>query len=134
MKGEFPQAVPEIPVASVAKAVEYYREKLGFALDWGGEEVGLAGVSRGCCRLFLANEEFRQERGNGAPVLVWLNLESKDEVNALFREWTMTMARLMSSPETKPWGLHEFTVADVDGNLLRVFYDCGAEEAQPKDS
>jgi len=30
---------------------------------------------------------------------------------------------LLSAPESKPWGLHEFTAADLDGNLFRVFHD-----------
>jgi hypothetical protein len=34
----------------------------------------------------------------------------------------------MSSPESKPWGLHEFTAADLDGNLFRVFYDFATAE------
>ncbi len=129
MELTFPSAVPEIPVKSIDSAVEYYRERLGFTLDWGSEELGLAGISRGQCRMFLANAEFRAERGNAAPVQIWLNLPNKEEVNVLFREWTVSMAKLMSSPETKPWGLHEFTVADPDGNLFRVFYDCGTGDA-----
>ncbi|MDE3199465.1 MAG: bleomycin resistance family protein [Acidobacteriota bacterium] len=133
MQAAFPSAVPEIPVKSVSAAVEYYRERLGFTVDWGGEEVGLAGVSRGHCRMFLANAEFRAERGNSAPVLIWLNLPSKEEVNALFREWTVSMSKLMSSPEMKPWGLYEFTVADLDGNLFRVFHDCGTPEMQARE-
>jgi hypothetical protein len=31
--------------------------------------------------------------------------------------------KVVSQPEDKPWKLHEFTAADPDGNLLRVFYD-----------
>jgi hypothetical protein len=30
---------------------------------------------------------------------------------------------MVSAPEEKPWKLHEFTATDLDGNLLRVFYD-----------
>ena len=37
-------------------------------------------------------------------------------------------ANLMSAPESKPWGLHEFTAADVDGNFFRVFYDFATPE------
>ena len=129
MRAKFPGAVPEIPVKSIDAAVEYYRERLGFALNWGGEELEIAAVSRGNCRMFLANAEFREEHANAAPVLIWLNLESKEEVNELFREWTMRQAKLISSPETKPWGLYEFTVADPDGNLFRVFYDSGMGES-----
>ena len=45
MKSEFPGAVPEIPVKDVDKAAAYYESKLGFSVDWGGEEGGIAGVS-----------------------------------------------------------------------------------------
>ena len=128
MKSEFPGAVPEIPVREIDAAVRYYRECLGFTLDWGDEELGLAGISRGNCRMFLANHEFRKGYGNGVPVLIWLNLDSKEEVDELYRAWTATHAQLISAPESKPWRLHEFTMADLDGNLFRVFYDFGGEE------
>jgi hypothetical protein len=29
----------------------------------------------------------------------------------------------VSTPESKPWHLHEFTARDLDGNRFRVFYD-----------
>jgi uncharacterized glyoxalase superfamily protein PhnB len=55
--------------------------------------------------------------------MVWLNLDSKDEVNQLYETWNTVGARIISPPESKPWKLHEFTAADPDGNLFRVFYD-----------
>ena len=128
MTAEFPAAVPEIPVAGIEDAAAYYQHKLGFTLDWGGEELGLAGISRGDCRMFLANAEFRAHLGNGGPVLIWLNLNSEAEVEDLFRQWSGSGATLLSEPESKPWGLHEFTAADPDGNLFRVFYDFGTPE------
>jgi hypothetical protein len=36
--------------------------------------------------------------------------------------------KIISPPESKTRGLHEFTAADLDGNLLRVFYDFAAAE------
>jgi predicted lactoylglutathione lyase len=129
MKSEFPGAVPEIPVKDVDKAAAYYESKLGFSVDWGGEAGGIAGVSKGNCRMFLTNGAFREHHGNSAPVLIWLNLDSKEEVNELFVLWKNTETNVVSSPESKPWRLHEFTVADLDGNLLRVFYDFGTADA-----
>jgi predicted lactoylglutathione lyase len=123
MKSEFPCAVPEIPVKDVDKAAAYYEKQLGFSVDWGGEEGGIAGVSKGNCRMFLTNDAFRERYHNSAPVLIWLNLDSKEEVNELYEQWRTTQTNVVSPPESKPWGLHEFTVADLDGNLLRVFYD-----------
>ncbi|HEX5718139.1 MAG TPA: VOC family protein [Thermoanaerobaculia bacterium] len=128
MKSKFPGPVPEIPVGDIAAAAAYYQRSLGFTLDWGGEELGLAGISKGNCRMFLANQQYRKGYGNVGPTLTWLNLESREEVDELYRVWSAGEARLMSAPESKPWGLHEFTAADLDGNLFRVFYDFATPE------
>ena len=59
---ELPGAVPEIPVSDIFAATEYYRDKLGFKLDWLEAEIVLAGMSRDQCRLFLAGPAFREAR------------------------------------------------------------------------
>ena len=123
MTPDLPGAVPEIPVSDVDRAAAYYQNHLGFSVDWGGDDGGIAGISKGDCRLFLTNRSFRAQHGNAAPVLIWLNLNSKQEVDELYDLWSRRQARIVSQPESKPWQLHEFTVADLDGNLFRVFYD-----------
>jgi uncharacterized glyoxalase superfamily protein PhnB len=55
--------------------------------------------------------------------MIWLNLNSREEVDELFEIWKAAGAAIVSPPESKPWNLHEFTVSDPDGNLFRVFYD-----------
>jgi uncharacterized glyoxalase superfamily protein PhnB len=120
---KLPAPVPEIPVASIDKAAAYYVHTLGFTFDWGNEQGGIAGISRGNCRIFLTNPSFREHYGNLGPILFWLNVESKAEVNELFAEWNAAQAKLISEPEDKPWKLREFTATDLDGNLIRVFYD-----------
>src|SRR5689334_15295242 len=112
MKPEFPPAVPEIPVSDLAAAMRDYRDRLGFTVDWSDEELGLAGISKGRCRIFLANAAYRRGYGNVGPSLTWLNLDSRDAVNELHRVWAAAGARIVSPPESKPWGLHEFTAAD----------------------
>ena len=123
MKHEFPAAVPEIPVTDMNAALHYYEGKLGFNIDWGGADGGIAGISKGHCRMFLTDRDFREHRGNVPPVLVWLNLDSKEEVDELYEIWNSGEARIISPPDSKPWKLHEFTASDLDGNLFRVFYD-----------
>ena len=125
---KFPAAVPEIPAASLDKAAAYYVKTLGFTFDWGDEKSGIAGISRGNCRLFITNPSFRESHGNTGPTLFWLNLESKAEVNELFAEWKAAGAKIVSEPEDKPWKLCEFMAADLDGNLIRVFYDFRRDE------
>ena len=123
MNPDFPSAVPEIPVRDINKAAEYYAKNLGFKIDWGSEDGGIAGISKGHCRVFLTNPSFREPYGNSGPVLIRFNLNSKEEVNQLYQQWKDTQARIVSAPEAKPWKLHEFTATDLDGNLLGVFYD-----------
>ena len=119
----FPAPVPEIPAVNVDKAAAYYVDTLGFTLDWGDDHGGIAGISRGNCRLFVTNGSFRGSCGNTGPVIFWLNLDSKAEVDELFAEWKRADANIISEPEDKPWKLREFMAADLDGNLIRVFYD-----------
>jgi predicted lactoylglutathione lyase len=119
----FPAAVPEIPVSDLRAATAYYVKTLGFTHDFGDQEGGIAGISRGNCRLFLTNPSFRETYTNKPPILFWLNVQSRAEVDALFAEWKAAQAKLISEPEDKPWKLREFVAADLDGNLLRVFYD-----------
>ena len=124
---EFPAAVPEIPVSDMNAALDYYESKLGFNIDWGGSGGGIAGVSKGDCRMFLTAPDFRTHHGNTAPVMIWLNLNSKQEVDELYEIWKASEAKIISAPESKPWKLHEFTASDPDGNLFRVFYDFSRE-------
>jgi uncharacterized glyoxalase superfamily protein PhnB len=127
MLTHFPTAVPEVPVSNVEKAAEYYVNVLGFRFDWGNDHGGIGGISQGACRMFLTNAPFRQNYAMGGPVMVWLNLHSKEEVDELFRLWQQAGAKIVSEPEDKPWRLRVFRVADLDGNQLRVFYDFSSE-------
>jgi uncharacterized glyoxalase superfamily protein PhnB len=138
MNFEFPGAVPEIPVSNLSKAAAYYERCLGFTIDWGSEDGGIVGISKGHCRMFLTDNTFREHHHNVGPVLVWLNLESIDQVNGLFIIWSTNQAKIVSPPKSMPWGLHEFIAADIDGNLFRIFYDFATPErkrrSQPAES
>lgn len=127
---QLPGAVPEIPVPDLSAAVEYYRDKLRFNIDWIAADMELAGISLDQCRLFLAGPAFREAAGTASPVVNWLNLNSRGEVDHLHRAWSSTHATLLSDPQAKPWGLYEFIVVDPDGNRFRVFHDFATPERE----
>jgi len=116
--------------SNVEKAAEYYVNVLGFHFDWGNDQGGIGGISQGECRMFLTNAPFRQHYGSDGTVMVWLNLDSKHEVDELYHRWREAGAKILAGPEDKPWHLREFRVADLDGNQLRVFYDFSRELQQ----
>ena len=130
MMPQIPCAVPEIPVSDLVAATEYYRDRLSFDIDWLETSIDLAGISRDQCRLFLAGPAFRTGAGDSTPIVIWLNLTSKAEVDALHGAWRSSNAIVLSEPESKPWGLHEFIAADPDGNRFRVFYDFATPERE----
>lgn len=124
----FPVACPEIPVAVLGDGLSYWRDKLGFTVDWSDEGLGLAGLSQGDSRIFMANAAYREPMGARGPIMLWLNANNREEVDAIHARWTQAGATLDGPPEAKPWKLYEFFAKDPDGNTLRVFYDFGWEE------
>src|SRR5258708_6270413 len=101
MNTEFPPAVPEIPVSSIDKAIDYYKNHLGFTMDWGDEAGGIAGISKGQSRIFLTNPTFRAMYGNAGSVVTWFNVNSRQEVDQLHEEWKKSDAKIVSPPEDK---------------------------------
>ena len=124
----FPSACPEIPVQDLALGLAWYRDQFGFTVDWSDEQLGLAGLSRGDTRLFMATAAYRAALGNRGPIVLWLNLSSRDEVDALHAEWAGAGAKIAAPPAAMPHKLYEFFAGDADGNILRVFYDFAWEE------
>lgn len=126
---QFPSVCPEIPVADLSAALAYYRDQLGFKIDWAEEPLGLACLSRGDTRMFMTTAEYRSVLGIKGPMLLWLNLANRTEVDELYRQWFAAGARIADPPEAKPHNkLYEFFAEDIDGNYFRVFYDFAWEE------
>lgn len=125
---EIPSPCPEVPVAELAPALAYYRERLGFTVDWSDEQLGLAGLSLGDARIFMGDAGFRSGLGNRTPIVLWLNLTGRAEVDSLHGQWAAAGARIVRPPQAQPYRLYEFLAQDIDGNVFRVFYDFGWEE------
>jgi predicted lactoylglutathione lyase len=120
----FPPTCPEIPVTDLARALAYYRDRLGFTIDWADEGAeGLAGVSRGDSRLFMTTRSSRSDPLFQGPVVLWLNLSNRAEIDALHGEWAKAGVIIAAPPAAKPYNLYEFFAKDLDGNCFRVFYD-----------
>ena len=128
---EFPAMCSDIPVENLVAALAYYRDSLGFTVDWSADGLGLACVSRGATRMFISNAAFRAPLGVRGPILLWLNLGGREEIDELHREWQAAGARLSGPPAAHPdASLYEFFAEDLDGNFIRVFYEYAWDERE----
>ena len=109
------QPVPELPVADVERAQLHYRDVLGFEIGWLYPDKEIGAVSRGDVVIF-----FRRKRPPFEPAVHWVFAEDLD---ASYRELKLSGANIVEPLEKKPWGLRQFTVADVDGNRFYFHHD-----------
>jgi uncharacterized glyoxalase superfamily protein PhnB len=96
--------------ADVGAALAYYRDVLGFAVDftW-GKPPTYAGLQLGPACLHLA-QSTRKERGR-----VCFFCEGLDE---LYRDFEAKGAKITQPITVEPYNMREFWVADLDGNEL----------------
>lgn len=108
------QPVPELPVADVERAQRHYRDALGFTIGWLEPDKTIGAASREETVIF-----FRRRASPFEPVVQWVYCENLD---ARHDELKRRGADIVDAPATKPWGLRQFTVKDLDGNLFH-FHD-----------
>ena len=109
------QPVPELPVADVERAQQHYRDALGFEIGWLYPDKEIGAVSRGDVVIF-----FRRKRPPFEPAVHWVFAA---DIDASYRELESSGAHIVEPLEKKPWGLRQFTVADVDGNRFYFHHD-----------
>jgi len=107
--------VPELPVADVERAQQHYRDALGFEIGWlyPGNEIGA--VLRDKVTIF-----FRKKKPPFEPAIHWVFAE---DIDATHQELQSLGANIVEPLEKKPWGLRQFTVKDLDGNLFYFHHD-----------
>ena len=107
--------VPELPVLDVERAQQHYRDVLGFEIGWLNPDKAIGAVSRGEIVIF-----FRKRRAPFEPAVHWVFAEN---IDASYRELKSSGANIVEPLEEKPWGMRQFTVADVDGNRFYFHHD-----------
>jgi uncharacterized glyoxalase superfamily protein PhnB len=106
----FGQPVPELPVVDVERAQQHYRDTLGFEIGWLYPDKEVGAVSRDGTAIF-----FRKRNLPFEPAIHWVFVE---DIDAKYQELHSSGANIAEPLEKKPWGLRQFTVKDLDGNLF----------------
>ncbi len=126
MSKDFNDCTPILVVRDIQKSVAYYRDRLGFTVDFTyGEPPSYAGVYRGSVLLHLQAESQADRSPGGSAV--YLSVEDADRTHAELRE---RGARIEKEPQDYPYGLRDFDVRDLDGNRLVIASPTEASSAR----
>jgi catechol 2,3-dioxygenase-like lactoylglutathione lyase family enzyme len=117
--------VPTIRVASLAEAMPFYVDFLGFVEDWGNEEGSTyAQVTRSGVQLHL-NSQSRLRGSSGMLVRM-------DGIEALHAEFSAKQGPFAPSPITfTPWDSRVFHVIDPFGNAIQFWENNPSGVARP---
>ena len=103
---------PILTVRNLHASQRYYRDALGFHIDWEhGDPPDFGSVTRGESTLFMC------QGCQGSPGS-WMWIFAPD-VDRLHDELVRRGAIIKLKPTNMPWGVREMHVADPDGNVLR---------------
>jgi len=105
---------PILQVNDLAKSISFYCDVLLFTKEFAyGEPPFYAGVKHDSLVLHLcSSEENKTRRGMGSAYIFC------DEVDAYYTEITAKGAEVTSPLNTYPYGMRDFQIKDIDGNLI----------------
>jgi catechol 2,3-dioxygenase-like lactoylglutathione lyase family enzyme len=110
--------VPQFLVDDLERAMAYYRDKLGFAVDFQYESF-YAGVSRDGFSIHLKeapkNPADRMHRKENEHLDAYIAVSG---IQSLFDELQLRGAHVIRPLEARPWACVDFYVEDPDGYIL----------------
>jgi uncharacterized glyoxalase superfamily protein PhnB len=116
---------PVLQVADLSKALVYYCDVLGFEQDFVyGEPPFYASVKQGEAKVHLASASASAaRRGFGSAYFFC------DNVDAYYASIVSKGAAVTSALADHPYGMRDFQIKDLDGNLIGFGHPLEEEEA-----
>lgn len=108
-KGQLRQLLPQLPLSDVAAGVAYYKEVLGFEINYAQSDLGV--MYRDSVTLLLISRSPAHSGIGSCSAYV-------ADADKLYQELKTKGARVLGEPVSQPWGLRDFTVVDLEGNRL----------------
>jgi catechol 2,3-dioxygenase-like lactoylglutathione lyase family enzyme len=112
-------AIPILPSRSIAATVAFYLH-LGFEGDAHAFDQNYAILTRGAIELHFFKHTTLQPAESCAGC--YIRVADVEDIFQAFSRSSLPSKGIprMDTLEDKPWGLREFAVVDLDGNLLRI--------------
>jgi len=103
------KVLPNLPLSDVAAGVAYYRDVLGFKINYAQHDLGV--MDRDDVTVLLIAKTERYQGIGGCYVYV-------RDADALHAELHAKDANVQGEPVSHPWGLRDFKVLDLEGNEI----------------
>ena len=114
--------------SDLPKMVAFYRDVLGFDIDWDGngpyaefknDGVRFSMYERSLLPGLLGQAPSFPAGLNGTFELA-IDLPASADVNRDFARITAAGARIVYAPRNEPWGMYSSMIMDPDGNLIEI--------------
>jgi catechol 2,3-dioxygenase-like lactoylglutathione lyase family enzyme len=124
----FVRAMPVLETSDLARALAFYKEKLGFSASTWGDPPCFAIVQRGTTTIALNLVT------DAAPTVTrhtWAAYLYVADVDALYAELRSRGVAIESPPENRPYPCREIAVDDPDGHIIAFGQDLAPDALGP---
>ncbi len=108
--------------------VEFYKNILGFEIEWDGKEPNVMLKKDGTLFMFygrndfekMTNKRFNYVSGINGHYEIALSVPKYNDVDLVYRDIISKGAESVMEPTTEPWGQRTCYIADIEGNLIEI--------------
>ena len=115
-------------VSDMKTMVEFYKNILGFELEWDGKEPNVMLKKDGVLFMFygrndfekMTNKRFNYANGINGHYEIALSVSQYSDVDLVYADVISKGAESVMEPTTEPWGQRTCYIADPEGNLIEI--------------
>lgn len=115
-------------VRDMKTMVEFYKNILGFEIEWDGKEPNVMLRKDGTLFMLygrndfekMTNKRFNYANGINGHYEIALSVPQYSDVDLVYADIVSKGAESVMEPTTEPWGQRTCYIADPEGNLIEI--------------
>lgn len=115
-------------VVNMKVMVDFYKNVLGFEIEWDGKEPNVMLKKDGILFMFygrndferMTNKRFNYAKDVNGHYEIALSVPKHADVDFTYEDVISKGAKSVMKPTTEPWGQRTCYIADPEGNLIEI--------------